>query len=133
LHPLKVKDLLPSFAMEMGRPVDEVQCVISFYYKAIRQELTKLENVNVHLENLGTFYIKERALDSYIAKCEYVITELSNNTIREYASKVDFKNKLEKVQNMKSLLLEEKQRRKDVINKRFNNESKGEHNKSLEE
>lgn len=133
MHPSKVKDLLPSFAMEMGRPVDEVQAVISFYYKTIRQELTKLENVNVHLENLGTFYIKERALDSYIQKCEYIINELSNNTIKEYASKVDYKNKLDKLQNMKNLLLEEKQRRKDVINKRFNNESKGEYNKSLEE
>jgi hypothetical protein len=78
--------------------------------------------VNVHLENLGTFYIKERALDSYIEKCEYIINDLSNNNIKEYASKVDYKERLVKVQNMKNILLEEKQRRKEVINKRFNNE-----------
>jgi hypothetical protein len=123
LRPLKVRDLLPSFAMEMGNPVDEVQAVMSYYYKAIRQRLTQIENVNIHLENLGTFYIKERALNSYIEKCEYIITELSNNSIKEYASKVDYKERLAKVQNMKNILLEEKQRRKDVINKRFNNES----------
>lgn len=114
--------------MEIGSPVDEVQAVMSFYYKTIRQHLTQLENVNIHLENLGTFYIKERALDSYIEKCEYIINELSNDTIKDYASKVDYKGRLAKVQKMKDILLEEKQRRKDVINKRFNNEP----NKDLE-
>ena len=118
-----MKDLLPSFAMEMDKPVHEVQAVISFYYKTIRQQLTKLENVNVHLENLGTFYIKERALDSYIERCEEIIEVLSNNTIKEYASKEDYKIKLQKMKNMKDLLLEEKQRRRAVINKRYNNES----------
>lgn len=133
MNPLKVRDLIPSFAMDMNKPVDEVQAVISFYYKTIRQQLTKLENVNVHLENLGNFYIKERALDSYIEKCQNIINELSNNTIKEYASKVDYKDKLIKVQNMKNILLEEKQRRKSVINKRFNNESEKKHNKNLED
>jgi hypothetical protein len=108
--------------MEIGNPVDEVQAVMSYYYKTIRQHLTQIEDVNVHLENLGTFYIKERALDSYIEKCEYIINDLSNNNIKEYASKVDYKERLVKVQNMKNILLEEKQRRKEVINKRFNNE-----------
>lgn len=124
MNPHKVKDLLPSFAMEIDKPVHEVQAVMLFYYKTIRQQLTKLEDVNVHLENLGTFYIKERALDSYIEKCENIIEILSNNTIKEYASKEDYKIKLQKMKNMKDLLLDEKQRRKDVINKRFNNESK---------
>ena len=122
MRPLKVRDLIPSFAMEIGNPVDEVQAVMSYYYKTIRQHLTQIEDVNVHLENLGTFYIKERALDSYIEKCEYIINDLSNNNIKEYASKVDYKERLVKVQNMKNILLEEKQRRKEVINKRFNNE-----------
>lgn len=122
MHPLKVRDLIPTFAMEIGSPVEEVQAVMSFYYKTIRQHLTQLENVNIHLENLGTFYIKERSLNSYIEKCEYIINELSNNNIKEYASKVDYKDRLIKVQKMKDILSKEKQRRKDITNKRFNNE-----------
>lgn len=123
MHPQKVKDLVPSFAMQMGRPVEEVRTVMSFYYKTIRQKLSNLEAVNVHLENLGKFYLKEKAIDSYMEKCEYIINTLSNNTIKEYASKVEYQEKLNIVKKAKEYILEERDRRKQVINKRFNNES----------
>lgn len=124
MHPQKVKDLVPSFAMQMGRPVEEVRTVMSFYYKTIRQKLSNLEAVNVHLENLGKFYLKEKAIDSYMEKCEYIINTLSNNTIKEYASKVEYQEKLNIVKKAKEYILEERDRRKQVINKRFNNESR---------
>jgi hypothetical protein len=120
LKPFKTKDLLPSFAMEIERPVEEVQSVLSFYYKNIRTSLSNLESASVHLENLGTFYIKERALDSYIAKCEYIISGISNKTIKEYASKVSYQDKLVMLNKIKNLLFIEKERRQEVINKRFN-------------
>lgn len=123
MKPLKVKDLLPSFAMEMGRPVDEVQTVMSFYYKTVRNKLTSLDSVNIQLENLGTFYVKERALHKQIESNERYIDKLSDTDIKEYERKLDVKKKTELMKNMVSLLLEEKQRRKEVINKRFNNET----------
>jgi hypothetical protein len=132
LNPLKVRDLLPSFAMEIGRSVDEVQSVISFYYKTVRQNLVQINENNIHLENLGTFYIKEKALDSYMDKCNIIIEGLSNNNIKEYASKVDYSEKLAKAKHIKKVILEEKNRRKEIINKRFNNESENKHNKNLE-
>lgn len=125
MHPQKVKDLVPSFAMQMGRSVEEVRTVMSFYYKTVRKKLSNLEAVNVHLENLGKFYLKEKAIDSYMEKCEYIINTLSNNTIKEYASKVEYQEKLNIVKKAKEYILEERNRRKQVINKRFNNESGG--------
>lgn len=122
MKPLKVRDLIPSFAMDMGRSVDEVQAVISFYYKTVRQKLSNLESVNVQLENLGTFYIKERALHKQIEKNENYADRLSDNDIKEYERKLEVKKKTDKMRNMVDLVLEEKQRRKEVINKRFNNE-----------
>jgi hypothetical protein len=109
--------------MEMDRPVDEVQAVISFYYKTIRQKVTSLEGVNIHLENLGHFYIKERALDAEIVKCNTVIEMLSNNLIKEYSFKVDYQKKVTLMTAVKEMLIEEKLRRKLVINKRYNNET----------
>lgn len=118
--------------MEIGRPVEQVKSVMSFYYKTVRQKLSNLESVNVHLENLGKFYLKEKAIDSYVDKCEYIISQLSNNTFREYSSKVDYQEKLAMIKKAKQLILDEKLRRKEVINKRYNNESGSEHFQNLE-
>ena len=84
-----MKDLVPSFAMEMGRPVEEVTSVMSYYYKTIRATASQLDCVNIHIENLGNFYIKERALDNTIEKYEKFIIMLSDNKIHEYASKLN--------------------------------------------
>ncbi len=124
MRPLKVRDLLPSFAMEMNRPVEEVQAVVAFYYKTLRQKLTSLDSVNVQVENLGTFYIKERALNGQIDKLNNYTNKLSDNDIKQYEIKLQVGRKIGIMRNMVDLLLEEKQRRRQVINKRFNNESK---------
>ena len=124
MHPLKtIKDLVPSFAMEMGRPVEEVTAVMSYYYKRIRATASQLDCVNIHLENLGNFYIKERALDATIEKYERFIVMLSDNKINEYASKLSAADKLALMQKTKAILDNERSRRKLVIDKRFNNES----------
>ena len=124
MHPLKtMKDLVPSFAMEMGRPVEEVTSVMSYYYKTIRATASQLDCVNIHIENLGNFYIKERALDNTIEKYERFIIMLSDNKIHEYASKLSAADKLALMQKTKAILDNERDRRKLLINKRFNNES----------
>ena len=132
MKPLKVRDLLPSFAMEMGRPVDEVQAVISYYYKTLRQKLSALENINMKVENLGTFYIKERALTKGILSSEKYMEKLSDLDIREYETKLSVMKRLDAMRNSVSMLAKEKIRRRTVINKRFNNDSKKEHNQDLE-
>lgn len=131
MHPTKVRNLIPSYAMEMEKSVDEVQTVMSFYYKTIRQKLSNLEAVNVHLENLGHFYIKEKALINYEEKCNKLISIMSNDTIREYSIKQEYQEKLKLIEKMKEFLLEERQRRSEVINKRFNNDIQ-EHTTDLE-
>jgi len=108
--------------MEMDRPVEEVQAVVAFYYKTLRQKLTSLETVNVQVENLGTFYIKERALHNQIDKLNNYTNKLSDTDIKQYEIKLQVARKIEMMKNMVELILEEKQRRRVVINKRFNNE-----------
>ncbi len=122
MHPSKVRDLIPSYAMEMDKSVDEVQAVMSFYYKTIRQKLSQLESVNIHLENLGHFYVKENALNAYETKCKQIIDAMSNDTIREYSIKKDYQEKLKLIEKMREMLDEERGRKKVARNKRFNNE-----------
>ena len=129
MNPDKVRNLIPSFAMEMGRPVEEVEAVIGFFYKSLRQELSSLSSTVILVENLGNFYVKEKCLDVTMSTVEKLIDGTSNKTIREYTTKQELKESLDKMVNLKSLLQQERNRRVEVINKRYNNES----NKNLEE
>ena len=129
MNPDKVRNLIPSFAMEMGKPVEEVEAVIGFFYKSLRQELSSLSSTVILVENLGNFYVKEKCLDVTITTVEKLIDGTSNKTIREYTTKQELKESLDKMVNLKSLLQQERDRRIGVINKRYNNES----DKNLEE
>lgn len=120
MKPSKVKDLIPSFAMEIERPVDEVSSVIAFYYKKVRSSLSGLKATAIQIENLGSFYIKERMLDNYIKKSEEMLSASSNKTISEYAAKVFNKERLDLLKSVKEQLNAERERRRMVINKRFN-------------
>ena len=128
MHPDKVRNLLPSFAMDIGRPVEEVETVIGFFYKTLRQELSSLTSTVILVENLGNFYVKEKCLDVTINSVQKLIDGTSNKTIREYTTKQELKESLDKMINLRILLETERGRRREVINKRYNNES----NKSLE-
>lgn len=133
MHPNKLRNLLPSFAMEMNRSVDEVEAVTSFFYKTLRSKLSSLEHTVVHVQNLGNFYIKEKALDNNIQRYEKVLERLGVGSLEEYGMKKKMRLELNQMVEIKSKLSDEKQRRRFIINKRFNNESKEKRNNNLEE
>ena len=132
MKPLKVRDLLPSFAMEMSRPVDEVQAVVSFYYKTLRASLSSLEAPCIQVENLGNFYIKTDALKNTIEQYTIYHDRLSDNLLSQYERKLKAKNLIDRMKNMTVMLDAEKERRRAVINKRFNNEPEKKHHPDLE-
>ena len=123
MRPTKVKELLPSFAMEMERPVDEVSAVVGFYYKSIRSKLSSLASPSIQLENLGTFYIKQRALDNELEKTQLFIDKLTSLTISEHALKQNLRQRHELMTAMREMMNVERGRRVEVIQKRFGNES----------
>lgn len=133
MHPSKLRNLLPSFAMEMERPVDEVEAVTNFFYKTLRAKLSELNNTMVHAHNLGTFYIKENALDNSIQATQHILDKLTNTDITEYGMKKKLLQQQETMSNIKQKLTDEKQRRRSIIDKRFNNESGKKRHKNMEE
>lgn len=119
--------------MEMNRSVDEVEAVTSFFYKTLRSKLSSLEHTAVHVQNLGNFYIKEKALDKSIQRYEKVLEKLGVGSLEEYGMKKKMRQELNQMVEIKSKLSDEKQRRRSIINKRFNNESEEKCNNNLEE
>jgi len=133
LHPNKLRNLLPSFAMEMGRSVEEVEAVTSYYYKTLRSKLSSLESTMVHVHNLGNFYVKEKALDKSMDITGKFLSRLSTTDFTEYGMRKQMKINYDLMKALKEKLNDERSRRRDIINKRFNNESKEERNTNLEE
>lgn len=133
MHPSKLRNLIPSFAMEMERPVDEVEAVTNFFYKTLRAKLSELSNTTVHVHNLGNFYIKENALDNSIQATQHTLDKLKDTDITEYGMKKKLLHQQDLMSNIKQKLIEEKQRRRSIIDKRFNNEHQGKRNKDMEE
>ena len=133
MHPNKLRNLLPSFAMEMNKSVEEVDAVMSFFYKTLRSRLSSLENPTVHVQNLGNFYIKENTLDNTIKQYERVLEKLDDSSFKEYGMKKMMSNDVDLMRKVKEKLNEERGRRREIIDKRFNNESKEKRNTNLEE
>jgi hypothetical protein len=118
--------------MEMDRSVEEVDAVMSFFYKTLRSRLSSLENPTVHVQNLGNFYIKEKALDATIEQYGRLLEKLDNTSFKEYGIKKTLVTEIETMRKVKEKLDEERGRRREIINKRFNNESTKEHNTDME-
>jgi len=106
----------------MNRPVDEVTAVVSFYYKTVRAKLTTLASPSVQIDNLGTFYIKQRALDKDLQRTQKLMDHLSSLTITEHEMKKSLRNRVELMNAVKQMLSIEKERRGQIIQKRFGNE-----------
>jgi len=119
--------------MEMDKSVEEVDAVMSFFYKTLRSRLSSLENPTVHVQNLGNFYIKEKALDATIEQYSRLLEKLDNTSFKEYGIKKTLVTEIETMRKVKEKLNEERGRRREIINKRFNNESTKEHNTDMEE
>lgn len=130
MHPSKVRNLLPSFAMETNHSVEEVEAVTKFYYKTLRSKLSSLEQPVVHVHNLGNFYIKEKALTTFITWCDNYLEKLSSSDITEYGMRKAIRIDNEAMKKIRTLIENERQRRRELLNERYGNQK--ERNTDLE-
>lgn len=132
MRPHKVRDLIPSFAMELDRPVEEVEAVTAFFYKKLRATLSSLNGATVHVLNLGNFYVKENQLNKELAKHQVLVDQYSHNSFSEYSKRKSVQSEIDKMKALKEMLDQERQRRVGVLIKRYGNESVKKHNTDLE-
>lgn len=118
--------------MDMNRPVEELEAVMGFYYKTVRQTLSSLSYPVVHVENLGNFYIKEKTLDKTLKISSIYLSKHDNLSMKEFAYQKIVQNNYELMTALKNKIEAERTRRVSVINKRFNHESEEERPADLE-
>lgn len=58
MRPKKIRDLIPEVAKEQGIPEQDMNDIISLYFKEVRSSLSNIDTQCIHMEGLGRFNLK---------------------------------------------------------------------------
>ena len=80
--PKKAKTLYKSVSEDLDLSLDLVEDFVEFYYKNVRQKMSKLENIRYDLEGLGHVYIRKNLVKNknnliYVQLAEHYILDQS--------------------------------------------------------
>lgn len=109
LRPLKTKELYPEIAFASGCTPEEVKAVSEYFWSQVRESLSLLTDVRIHLHGLGDFTIKHWLIDKEIERCQNIISH------REQL-KGPLQEKIDRLIRVKDLHLEEVQRKEFIYN-----------------
>lgn len=118
MRPLKTKELFPKIAQETNCSEDEVRVVADFFWAEVRESLSKLSDIRVHLHNLGDFTIKHWLIDKEVERCKNIITNRSQLS-------TPLQKRIDQLLSAKEIHMEETQRKEFIYNhKKLSNENK---------
>lgn len=101
--------------------LDEVKAVSEFFWAEVREALTNLSDVKVHLTNLGDFTVKHWLIDKEIRKCEALAEQRKGSAPIGAQMKI----RMDMLNKVKQMHLEESQRKEFIYNhKKLTNENK---------
>lgn len=111
MKPLKTKELNREVALETGASPEEVEAVMSYYWSEVRDALTQMTDVRIHLTNLGDFTLKHWLLDKYIEKYESIGKYTKVKGVKGQTISIQVNEKLNILRRMKGMVEEEQQRK----------------------
>lgn len=112
MNPKKYKVFKEGLDKEFDVPEEVVDDLINFYYTEVRQALSEFKDININVENLGTFTLKKNKLEKSILKNKNIINKLKRDdqtVSKKYEAIVE---KLEKQTKALDKLLESISKRK---------------------
>lgn len=109
MRPVKTKELYPQVASETGHTEEEVRMVAEFFFSQVREALSNLIDVRIHLHNLGDFTVKHWLIDKEIDRCNQIIKHRASLS-------VPLKNRIDKLLSVRKIHLEETQRKDFIYN-----------------
>ena len=121
MNPIKYKQIIKETAEELGVSDSIVSQVVNYYYKSIHKELNSLDNASIKVNNLGNFYIKRKQLYNKIRMTKEFINKLEkkeNLSMRNFCILVEKREQLIKYNNMLEQLVEEDNKKKQVLIKK---------------
>jgi hypothetical protein len=107
--PKKPNILYKQVAEDLNLPDSLVDTFMTFYYKEVRTLLSNLSYTKINIDGLGQMVVKERTIDGLINKYNNRVNKANTNTFSNYFDKKNLEVKLEKMNNIKVVLKQEKQ------------------------
>ena len=127
--PRKPKDLYKQVAEDMNISETLVDNFMTFYYKEVRKNLTELKYSKINLDGLGVMTVKPKTVEGLINKYTCRFKKLNTDTFTSYFNKKRIETKLNRLNNIKGILDQEKQ-----LKERFlKDKADGKTGKDLEE
>lgn len=120
MSPKKPKEFIKPTAENLGLSESLVNDVVGFYWSAVRKELFDLNYPRLTVTNLGTFTVRYGKIEAIQNKYNYYINNLDSEkmTFNKHSVQNTSKEKIEKLDKIKSQMEEEYQRRFEVSSKR---------------
>jgi len=127
--PKKPIILYKQVAEDLNQSESLVDTFMTFYYKEVRKLLSNLSHTKINIDGLGQLVVKERTIDGLINKYNARVNKATTNTFSNYFDKKNLEAKLEKMNNIKVVLQQEKQ----LKDKFLKEKADGKAGKDLEE
>lgn len=125
MNPKKPKVLLENLYLDLDLDKNLVTDIIDFYWLNVRKSITQVTYPRIGIENLGSFELKIKSLQNTIDKYQNALDKTDVSNFRKYSKYISIKNRLEVLENSKILIEEEKQRKKQIKNNRYGDNTRG--------
>lgn len=134
MRPKKAKEFIPAVAKQTDLPEETVTAIVNFYWGEVRKNLSGLKHTRVHLTNLGDFVVKHWKVTEKIAMLEQFEENNKQKGLQQMTARFKTAENLFDLRNLQAMMGEEKQRAEFIkMHKETTNESKREHNPTVEE
>lgn len=119
MNPKKPKTLLGNLHLELDVDKNLVSDIVDFYWLNVRKSITQISYPRIGIENLGSFELKIKSLQNTIDKYQNALNKTDTSNFRKYSKYMAIKNRLELLENSKTSILEEKERKKQIKTNRY--------------
>ena len=109
--PKKTRDLYQQVAEEKDVSKNLVENLMEFFYKELRDNLTNLKHPRINVPGLGHFVIRKHKGRQKIDFCEKALENHDTSTMKAYYNKKMLADKLEKLQAVNQLIVQEEERK----------------------
>jgi len=98
VKPKSHKDFKKGIADEVGVHQSVVDDFLTFYYAKLRFKLSNLEFPRIHVDGLGTFYLRKTKLDKSVKRGKSILGNLAKRTYSGFAKSEDIQNDIEQME-----------------------------------
>ena len=121
MNPKKPKTLLENLHLDLDLDKSLVLDIVDFYWLNVRKSITQISYPRIGIENLGSFELKIKSLQNTIDKYQNALDKTDTSNFRKYSKYMAIKNRIEVLENSKSVILEEKNRKQQIKINRYGN------------